>query len=798
MGSKIIEEEKSNLNKIINVINNEINICNNTIEKFKKYNGGFDINSYSKVDINQNKDAIEEKKKLCSIKKNPYIGRLKLLYKHEKAETSVYVGMKDLIVDNEAYIISWAAPISRLYNNFDIGPFSIANEKGDKIEGKLQEKRIITIKNGQVVDVKSIGGINEKEIEEKYMKEKIGNSKTDKLGSIVETIQKEQNNIIRLPIEKSILVQGCAGSGKSSVAFHRVAYIIYNGKLSPEDVLVITPNKIFQEYTKDLLLEIGSDFDVPQYTFNEFAHSLLGDDYKHFQNSSSKEEIELNTIKTGKGFKKCIDKFIDYLDSEFISNEDIIIDNFKVIDSQEIKSIWLNEFKGYKVNAKIDRFKEYLKAKLTEKSERYLRQKKAMYDNNINTLEKVLTNRIQINEIKRLNETEKENSEKRLKKTFTAIINKYINSIKPIDFLEAYNDLLREEDIINRLYHGCLNEKEKEQLLNNNWRVEYTYVDLIPALYLYIRLNDINRYRHVMVDECQDLSYIEVEIIDNLAQSFTLVGDFNQSIIVDKNTVQVDEVVKLFSKYTFFNTHYLNKSFRNSKNITEFANSILAPYFKNKSYVPEAFNRETTKPTVMCCNNDDNRIRSIVSRIKNNYSEDKNIAIIVKDDEKSMDLYNKLHNELPTLNRIGYGDEIYKIGINVLSVPMSKGLEFDYVLIADGESYEDNEEDRRLLYIAATRALNRLDIFTIRANGLLESLDKRLWLKETIKDNSMVVISLQNTIKDYLLTNFEPIYNELEFYINDINDISKLMEVLDKIMKIDDYEEMKRYITNAY
>ena len=250
------------------------------------------------------------------------------------------------------------------------------------------------------------------------------------MGVIIETVQKDQNKIIRLPIEKNIIVQGCAGSGKSSVAFHRLAYLAYNYNLKDNELLVISPNKIFQGYTSNILMELGSDFNVQQYTFKEFAEVVLKRKIENNIINNDETYKEQSILKTSKRFKLVLDNYINYLEDNFIPKDNIVIDDFKLIDSNEVNSIWRNQFGTYKINDRIDKFKVYLENYLKDRLEQYIKSVEKSYISNMNILTKYNKSPVIYNEILKLTREEQEIRIKRLKKQFTAIINGYISNLK--------------------------------------------------------------------------------------------------------------------------------------------------------------------------------------------------------------------------------------------------------------------------------------------------------------------------------------------------------------------------------
>lgn len=366
----LIYEENVELDKKLSLINNKIEENNKLIREYELR----DINTYSRVDEIKYKDKMLEQSKLQNVDlKNPYFAKLLIKFKDENESIPVYIGKKRVDIDDEIIVYSWASPIASIYQKYDLGEYSevvkndrkVNNYKNDNLvlEGIILDKRKITIKDSKVIDVFQYRANSNNEDE--YIKKQIETGDTEKLGVIVETVQMEQDKIIRLSIDKSVLVQGCAGSGKSSVAFHRLAYLAYNYDLRQEELLVISPNKIFQGYTDSILLELGAEYNPLQYTFYDFAKTIL-----KININSDDKNIENNKYKTSKEFLELIDQYVNYLEEDYILKEDIIIDDFKLISYEEIKEIWSNNFGAYKINERIIKFKKYtlnyLKNKLRE------------------------------------------------------------------------------------------------------------------------------------------------------------------------------------------------------------------------------------------------------------------------------------------------------------------------------------------------------------------------------------------------------------------------------------------------
>lgn len=781
---KLIIEEQGVLDNTLDIINYNIELNNNII-KGEKTN---DINSYKKVDESERIRAIKAQKELSEIKGKPYFCKINILYDGEEELEKVYIGKKDVFKEDELIIASWAAPIYDIYNRFGIQKFQyIKDEKSGKklkISGEICQKRKIDINNGKVINVISEGQEeNSKKIEE-FVKKKIESSNANKLGSIIETIQLEQNEIIRLPIEYNTLVQGCAGSGKSSVAFHRLAYLIYTYKLEKESVLVISPNNIFKNYTAGLMIDLGNNYEVNQLTFLEYAKSVLKSDFDLFKNEYIFELEEVNKLKSSKKFKELLDKYIEVLLEEYLPKDTIYVDGFKLIDYEEIYDIWINRFSTLKINDRVDKFKLYLKTFLSEKSKKIFSLIEERYKIDLQNIEKYFVDKKEIALVIKDVNFEKDSKLKRINIQCERYITAYLKKLKKVDLMEIYYELITNKELQKRLAPTILDDNDLKLLENSTWKIDFDRSDIIPALYLSLKLSDSERgYRHIIVDECQDLSYLEVSIVELISRTFTLVGDFNQSIDIYKNSVTYKEIEELFNKYTYFNKYSLNKSFRNSRSITNFANEIMLEHFMDKNDIPIAFARDSKKPVICFENNYKSCVDDIIHQLKKENMYEKNIGIICKTKEVLETIKNILSNSKEKIS-INYIDDEkceYKQGINIVLVHLSKGLEFDSVFIIDTQDYLDSELDRKLLYVACTRALHELRLYTNSKDSYLYNISSEFWEENEVFAEDSVVSGLQNTILDVIVKNKKYLSEEVREYITSINNTEQLLKIIQEI-----------------
>ena len=355
-----------------------------------------------------------------------------------------------------------------------------------------------------------------------------------------------------------------------------------------------------------------------------------------------------------------------------------------------------------------DKFKVYLENYLKDRLEQYIKSLEKSYISNMNILTKYNKSPVIYNEILKLTREEQEIRIKRLKKQFTAIINGYISNFKKIDVVEKYKELLRDKDLLNSMSKLIIYKTKIGIITSNITDNIINDIDCIPIMYMYYKINENkNKYRHIVIDECQDLSYIEIAVIEGLTQSFSLVGDFNQRININKCTVSLEEINDMFKKYTFFESYCLNNSFRNSMSITNYSNAILDEYFINKESIPVAFNRETTKPKVYSKIGRSQTIKAIAENINSKSSENKNIAVtIIKHPKckiKELEgLTTKIAESIQQVIKKMYG---YKLKIKIpndlmmngkkicgiLTEVHTQGEKIEYLLISIG--FNVNEEE---------------------------------------------------------------------------------------------------------
>lgn len=712
--NEIIKKEREKLKEIIKTVQKEL-------EEEEKLFDTLEKNSTDEFILYE-----LQKKKYTKIKNlekallNPYFARIDFKENNQKQEQEVYIGKTNVFdEDYNVVVADWRAPISSVYYDGEIGRTKYECPDG-LIEGELLLKRQYIIENAKLIDYNDIDITTNDELLQACLKEK-----SDKrLKNIVSTIQKEQNKIIRSNMFKPLIVQGVAGSGKTTVAIHRIAYLIYTyeEKFKPEDFLIIAPNKFFLDYIKNSLPDLGVDY-VRQETFEEFATKIIKDKIKVENSNNNLKRIvedELETYKkediinsskykSSLEFKNLIDEFIYNLNISVIGNIDFSICGIEVVSNKNILEMLMDNYHMFSLKTRIEKLELYLKSQIENKLGDLINsitQMRRMETNKIEEeypIEEQSKKRIEVFEKyeKEINSLIKDNGKK--------IVKEFIKKIKIPSAVECYKSIMNDLTIKEAKFI-----KEEFNLKIKKKIVEFE--DLTPILYISYELFGLEeklRLKHIVIDEAQDFSEFQFYTLNKILsnnRSLTILGDIAQGIydyrgINDWNKVNKD----IFNNEA--NVEYLIQSYRTTSEIMNEANKIISP-IKDKLGImlAEAVSRFGDKVEFY---DGKEKIRKIKERIKNQKERGYvNIAVIGKDSRICEQIYKELNNEFENVNLISEKSIDYDGGITIVPSYYSKGLEFDSVIIADKNDYSESDIDRKLLYVAMTRAMHSLFIIS--------------------------------------------------------------------------------------
>ena len=707
----------------------------------------------SKGNYNQEKENTEKiynllKKEIENYEealKCPYFGRVDF---EEKLgiEEQIYIGKKGITstADGEEIVVDWRAPVADLYYSSTGGKAYYRAPVG-VIEGRLNLKRKFLFNANSLEKIfdESINNIiiNEEsgsELVDEFLKINLEESRGKKLKEVVATIQKEQNDIIRWPKNLPLIVQGSAGSGKTTVALHRLAYLMYRYRESMEgkDILVLAPNKIFLDYISDILPTLGSN-DVRQTTFQELVMKYLklkgkiktkDDKLKDLIEKEDTREkqyiVNSSRVRGDLLFKSIIDRYIALLESSAIEIKDILVSDYVLFSKREIMRLYLKDLQSYPINKRKDEIKRYLLLKLKERIEILIIQIDREWDLKIRAIKKELDDGEERRHRLRKIYNERDELKEYVRHDSKKILNQYFKNWRGITCNDIYVNLFKDNEMFelataNKIPKS-LAEYIKSDVISNSEKGIIDEDDLPVLFYIHTLLEGIDekeKFKHIVVDEAQDYSPFQIYLINNLSKgnSLTLVGDLAQGIYHYKGIKSWSDITEgVFNGKATFIT--LSQSYRSTVEIIEFANSTLdAQGLGLKSAKPVL--RHGDKPEVIKSVSRKNSVVIIEEIIRKLHSNGKHsIAIITKTYNEGKILEKELKKHTNINFTLVKGNEKESINTDVIIIPayLTKGLEFDGTIIYNPteKNYPDNILSQRLLYVALTRALHNEFIIT--------------------------------------------------------------------------------------
>ena len=701
----------------------------------------------AKGSYNQEKESVEKIYEILSKDINeyeeslsvPYFGRVDFREYRSLGE-SIYIGKKGInsSITGDEIVVDWRAPVADLYYS-GTGGEAYYKAPAGVIEGKLELKRKFLFEDGTIKEIFD-EGINElmingeegQELVDEFLKVNLEHSRGKKLKEVVATIQKEQNDIIRWPKNLPIIVQGSAGSGKTTIALHRLAYLIYRyrAKMNGKDILVIAPNKLFLDYISDILPSLGAN-EVKQSTFEEIVLSKLklkgkiySKDDKLGRIMEEKDKnlksliITSSNIKGTIQFKNMIDRYVMLIESSNLEIKDIVVEGYVLFSKTEISRLYNDDMKSYPINKRKDEIKKYLKLKLKEKIKSLLYKVEVQWDKKILEIKKKNDDSEERRKLLISAYEERDKIKDGINKNAKKQFDNYFKEWRGIDSRKIYYNFFNDDELFDIATDDKIS-KEVSEFMKEEFNKNYEEKiidedDLVPLLYIRTLLEGIEeseKFEHIVVDEAQDYSPFQVYLINKLSKgnSLTLVGDLAQGIYYYKGIKTWNDITEgLFNgKSTYIQ---LTQSYRSTVEIIDFAEgALMAQNLGLKNAKPVL--RHGDKPKIINVNNEDEYVENIDKIIDEVKSKGKNsVAIITKNIDAALNLYKKIKKKSKNKFSIVKGKEKSIIEEELVIIPsyLTKGLEFDCSIIFNPsqEKYDYNLLDERLLYVSLTRALH--------------------------------------------------------------------------------------------
>jgi len=597
--------------------------------------------------------GVENRKRLVRLKDTAFFGRIDFVEQDGHTARNIYVGVHNFqdTENKNTLVYDWRAPISSLFYDFELGA-AFYNSQSKTIAGNIVLKRQFRIRSGKMEYMLD----TDITIHDEVLQKELNRASSSKMKNIVATIQKEQNAIIRNEEARHLIIQGVAGSGKTSIALHRIAFLLYRFKetITSEDILIIPPNKVFASYISNVLPELGEE-SVAETSLEEIADELLEYQIK-FQTffeqvtelleKNDPKLIERIQFKSSRALLKKLDEYNIWLQNDGFKIEDIYVKS-KLVPAWFIKET----FEKYNRMPLLKRFNEVVR-EVVENIHRYYKID------------------IQYKDRTALHTT--------IRKMFP-----------------SYNPRV--------LYKGFYEWMGRPELLKPKKGSTYEWSDVYAFLYLKMKLQGLKqnaKVKHLVIDEMQDYSVVQYEVLSRLyACKKTILGDINQSVnpFSSSNLQTIEQIFPGATSMTML------KSYRSTYEITEFTKRI------SKNVKVEALERHGQEPQIISCKNKEaeiERIKSLISAF--NGSAYNSLGVICKTQKQADTLHESLspHFQVKLLNAVSVA---FGSGIVITTAHLAKGLEFDQVIVPFcTEKNYHSDPDRQMLYVACTRTMHQL------------------------------------------------------------------------------------------
>lgn len=603
--------------------------------------------------------VINKHKRLTKILAIPYFGRIDFLEKKENSKVMpIYIGIHTFYdPESRATLIhDWRAPVSSMFYDHELGEAGYRSPSGE-IKGVISLKRQYRIRGGKMEFMIE----SALTVHDDILQKELSSNVDDKMKNIVATIQREQNQIIRNEDIRTLIIQGVAGSGKTSIALHRIAYLLYTFRdsISSKDILIISPNKVFSDYISNVLPELGEET-VPETSMEQILSGVLEHKYKYqtyfglvneLLEKPSSSLIDRIAYKASFGFISELDKFILHIENTYFKAADVKLTKYITIPAPFIEEQYLR-FNRYPIRRRFDAMADYM-----------LDMLKIQYAFTVTTAGRNL-----------------------LKKEIRLMF-------------AGNNDIQVYKDFFKWTNNPGMFKMRKGHTLE--------YSDLAPLAYLHLALegngNQPFKVKHLLIDEMQDYSPIQYKVIQKLFPCRkTVLGDAGQSV----NPYGSSTAETIQKSLTASEIMKLCKSYRSTFEITDFAQKI----HPNAELEPVA--RHGEKPQILQFGSAVEELSGIMGLIstyrKSGY---KSLGIICKTEQQAREMADMLKSYANDISFLSSQSSAFVQGIVIISAHMAKGLEFDEVIIpqTDERNYR-SEIDKSMLYVAVTRAMHRLTL----------------------------------------------------------------------------------------
>ncbi|QDX94424.1 helicase [Brevibacillus laterosporus] len=675
---------------------------------------------------------------LKRLRDSPYFGRIDFtdhaLHKEDTEPERIYIGLASLLNQTEdgLLIYDWRAPIASLYYDYPPGEAQYDTPDGI-VTGTLELKRQYIIRNGTIEGLFDTGVT----IGDELLQEVLGKQGTNQMKTIVSTIQREQNRIIRNEKSQLLIVQGAAGSGKTSAALQRIAYLLYRyrDRLSAEQIVLFSPNAMFNSYISTVLPELGEE-NMQQTTFQDYLRKRLGKTFKledpfsqleyvqtAYDEADYETRLEGIRYKATSDFMELIEHYVHQLSKQGLIFRDITFQGDVLFSREQLADKFYSFDPSISIPVRIKQLASWLltQLKLIARKERT----KSWVEDELELLDKDDFQQAYETLLKqnRLKGNSFDDHEQEKKLLTSMIVNKHLKPlrtrIKRLGFLDL-------STIYQTLFTATLNTEGSSITLPKHWddicsltleKLTYRdlfYEDATPYLYLQglIKGFETNtQVLHVFLDEAQDYSPFQLAFLKKMFpfSKMTLLGDYNQMILAHTNSTHDWTTFASTFAHEKSEIIQLTRSYRSTRPIVLFTRELVEG---GLDIIP--FNRDGRRPTLTVVGS--TQLTCLLTKRLQSLQQTghRTIAVICKTMQESKEAYELLRTELP-IRLVEQDTASFDPGLLVVPASLSKGVEFDAVIIYNASTKQyGKESDRKLLYTACTRAMHELHIYSLQ------------------------------------------------------------------------------------
>lgn len=674
--------------------------------------------------------------KMKRLQHSPYFGRIDFKEDGYPDAERIYLGIASLLDEKEEsfLVYDWRAPISNLYYDGAPGPISYHTPSGE-ISGDIEMKRQFVIRDGRIRFMFDTGVT----IGDQLLQAVLSRTSDAQMKSIVATIQKEQNRIIRNDRTRMLIVQGAAGSGKTSAALQRVAYLLYKYRehLQADQMVLFSPNPMFNSYVSTVLPELGEE-NMLQTTFQEYLERRLGREYQledpfiqlEYVLTGTEDpdyDVRMSSIrfKSSESFLKVITRYKESMLSGGMKFKPVRFQGRAVVTSEAMTVKFYSFESSVKLVSRLEMLRDWMLKELSAFGKSELDA--PWVDQQLDLMEPEDLQRA-YQRLKRKQKgkshtfddfhQEREILARMVVSDRLKPLRKWIKSLRFVDVRQLYAHLFNDQAQMVRLLGEEALPAQWEEICNMTLRrlklQELAYEDITPYLYLrelLLGFHINSNIRHVIIDEAQDYSAFQLTFMKKLfpRAKITALGDFNQAIYAHSSVLS--GTGPLTNLYGPDNTELieLTRSYRSTREIVEFTRGMVPG---GEEIIP--FNRSGEKPKVMVSSDHEHHMNVITADLNHLIKEGyESVAVICKTAEESRDVHAALSEVLPTAPKLIKKTTLaFEQGVHVIPAYLAKGVEFDAVLIYDGSAEQyAREHERKLFYTACTRAMHLLHVY---------------------------------------------------------------------------------------